>query len=453
MSGDVWRKNTSRVFRMYQMFMREGSAATVKYYRIAAKRKISARLKKGRELAGVRGPTSSQLLPREVDERLRKSTAAGVVVVCSAYPGHGQPYGGEFIRTRVEGYAKAGLRCSVIVVSPRVAEPSVEVCSLSSVTVFRLPAPSQNDVLDILATSRVSVFIHSPSADLQSSAASVIDKKRLYFWYHGFDTRDYRRLYFNYNTEEMASLRLRLDDVNQKRLSQARLSFEEPLIKKVFVSNYLRSVAEADTGAPALNSHVIPNIIDGDRFRFLEKSEAQSRDFLLIRSFDRRNYANDIAIDAIRILSNRDCFHDMRFTIRGFGLLFGQLTESIRHFPNVDVQEGHCSPDEMAELHEAHGVFLCPSRFDTQGVTMGEAMSSGLVCITNRVSGIPEFIDDRCGILVPPDNPRAYADAISWLSKNPSAMPMLSRNAGRRVREQCGFQQTIAREIELCRAS
>jgi glycosyltransferase involved in cell wall biosynthesis len=35
-----------------------------------------------------------------------------------------------------------------------------------------------------------------------------------------------------------------------------------------------------------------------------------------------------------------------------------------------------------------------PSRTDTQGVSRDEAMSSGLVPVTNAVAAIPEFVDD-----------------------------------------------------------
>ena len=52
-----------------------------------------------------------------------------------------------------------------------------------------------------------------------------------------------------------------------------------------------------------------------------------------------------------------------------------------------------------------HGVYLCPTRFDTQGVMLGEAMSSGMVTITNPVAAIPEFTDDASSLLPRPDDP------------------------------------------------
>ena len=52
-------------------------------------------------------------------------------------------------------------------------------------------------------------------------------------------------------------------------------------------------------------------------------------------------------------------------------------------------------------MHKKNGIFMVPTRLDSQGVSRDEAMSSGLVPITNNVAAIPEFVDDTCGMLAP----------------------------------------------------
>lgn len=79
---------------------------------------------------------------------------------------------------------------------------------------------------------------------------------------------------------------------------------------------------------------------------------------------------------------------------------------------------------------------------------MGEAMSSGLVCVTNPVAGIPEFFDESCGYLAKPECVRSFADAISRAISDGEIFSKKSRAAGARVRKQCGFAQTIERELE-----
>src|SRR5690606_12855860 len=90
-----------------------------------------------------------------------------------------------------------------------------------------------------------------------------------------------------------------------------------------------------------------------------------------------------------------------------------------------------------------------PSRIDSQGVSRDEAMASGLVPITNRVSAIPEFVDDSCALIVEPEDWRGMADAIRRLYHQPELFLELSEAAARRVREQSGKEQTLRRELAL----
>ena len=387
---------------------------------------------------------------REIKTAIALAANSDFVVICNSFPSNRQSYGGEFIRSRVEAYLKKGLVGAIVEISRNIKMDQTDHLSgHADIPVFRLRALCLNAVLRRLAQGRARVLVHSPLPQLQDALQSRIVKDRLVYWYHGAEIRDYRRLFFNFTTAEMAEKKSHLDNMNQWRVRAGRACFADRQISKVFVSNYLKAIAERDVGIAAKNSVIIPNLIDGERFRFHHKSEQDAHRFLLIRSFAKRNYANDIAIDAIKMLSPRHGFLDLKFTIRGFGPEFAALTQSITGLPNVTIEEKYSTPDEMAALHREHGVFLCPSRFDTQGVTMGEAMASGLVCITNDVAGIPEFIDETSGFLVPDDCPSAFAEAIWRIKKNPALVPPLSEAAGKRVREQCGFDSTVAKEIQL----
>ena len=170
-----------------------------------------------------------------------------------------------------------------------------------------------------------------------------------------------------------------------------------------------------------------------------------------MRGFTVRNYGNDIALRALEHLAHRPGFDRLSITVRGFGPLFATETSGLRGFANVRIEERYSTPVEMAAEHFDHGVYLCPTRFDTQGVMLGEAMSSGMVTITHPVAAIPEFTDDASSLLPRPDDPIAFAEAISWSVEHQEEMPALSAAAADRVRRQCGYDATIARELDLIR--
>jgi glycosyltransferase involved in cell wall biosynthesis len=61
-------------------------------------------------------------------------------------------------------------------------------------------------------------------------------------------------------------------------------------------------------------------------------------------------------------------------------------------------------------------VVVVPSHVEPLGLSVLEAMSAGVPVIGSRVGGIPEIIVDRqTGLLVPPRDAAALADAISWM--------------------------------------
>ena len=100
-------------------------------------------------------------------------------------------------------------------------------------------------------------------------------------------------------------------------------------------------------------------------------------------------------------------------------------------------------------MHRDHGVFLCPTRMDAQGVSRDEAMSSGLVPVTSNAAAVPEFVDTQCGFLAEPEDSSQLANAIRVLHEEPATFMAMSRAAAARVRAQSGFEQTIRREIAL----
>lgn len=93
--------------------------------------------------------------------------------------------------------------------------------------------------------------------------------------------------------------------------------------------------------------------------------------------------------------------------------------------------------------------FIQPSdRWEALGIALIEAMACGLPAIGSRLGGIPEVIDeDVTGILVPPGDPGALADAIRSLAGDPARAAEMGRLGRERAASSFGLAR-MADEIE-----
>lgn len=73
---------------------------------------------------------------------------------------------------------------------------------------------------------------------------------------------------------------------------------------------------------------------------------------------------------------------------------------------------GSQSKQAVAEMMRSADLFVLPSRIETFGAAVAEALVSGLPVVATAVGGIPELVDERSGRLVPPENPIALAEAL-----------------------------------------
>jgi glycosyltransferase involved in cell wall biosynthesis len=70
---------------------------------------------------------------------------------------------------------------------------------------------------------------------------------------------------------------------------------------------------------------------------------------------------------------------------------------------------------QLADLFATSDCFVYPSRHETFGLVLAEAMSAGLPVIGPDRTAPPEYIDPRCGLLVSPDDEAALAQAMDRL--------------------------------------
>ena len=79
-----------------------------------------------------------------------------------------------------------------------------------------------------------------------------------------------------------------------------------------------------------------------------------------------------------------------------------------------------------------------------------EAMSKGVATIVTNVGGLPELVlDGVCGLVIPPSNPDAIADAILRLSNDTNLRNTLAASAPQRIQEHFHIDTTIHKTFDV----
>ena len=84
--------------------------------------------------------------------------------------------------------------------------------------------------------------------------------------------------------------------------------------------------------------------------------------------------------------------------------------------------------DELNKLYNMANIFIIPSREEPLGLVGLEAIASGTPVIGANVGGIPEYINNKNGLLFDPKRPQDLAEIIKKLIDNPNKIVELTSN-------------------------
>ena len=376
-----------------------------------------------------------------------------LLVICNAYPSEQALYRNGFIHRRVKAYKEAGLYVEVFYNHEPVQQAYQYEFDGVRVTVGNEGALE----LHVASNDFDGYLIHFAEPQRIRPLQKLNVKKPVIVWVHGFEAEAWYRRWFNFiNTSEDIKAALEKKDtyyLKQNAFFHDLMTQEELNVSFVNVSKWFQKyVVEPDNGAEFRNSTVIPNLVDEEVFPYREKEDKKRFKILSIRPFASLKYANDQTVGAILELSKRPYFKALSFTICGSGPMFDQTVEPLRQFDNVKLENRFFTQEEIRDLHAEHGIFLSPTRFDSQGVSMCEASSSGLVTISSEIAAVPEFIEHRVsGLLAQPESINDLADLIEELYFDAELFQRLSKQGSLAMLEKCGRKATIGAEVDYIR--
>jgi glycosyltransferase involved in cell wall biosynthesis len=121
-----------------------------------------------------------------------------------------------------------------------------------------------------------------------------------------------------------------------------------------------------------------------------------------------------------------------KVTIVGTGPGLDEFADGFSKMPNVKVENAFAPSSRLIEaLNEADAVVM-PYLEASQSGVLAAALANGRFVIASEVGGIPDVVEHMVnGVLVPPADAPALADAIRKVSESPTLRQRLSKGAMR----------------------
>ncbi len=160
-----------------------------------------------------------------------------------------------------------------------------------------------------------------------------------------------------------------------------------------------------------------------------------------------------VLIEACRILRGEGI--PFRCEIVGSGPMTAQLEKRIRAAgveDSVHLAGAH-PQDAVARMVAESALFVLPSIVADDGqmegipVALMEALATGRPVVSTSISGIPELVENGVnGLLVPPGDAQAFADAMRTLLQNPGMRAAMGEKGQRKIRTEFTLPE-CAREL------
>lgn len=166
------------------------------------------------------------------------------------------------------------------------------------------------------------------------------------------------------------------------------------------------------------NIEVIRNGIDLRKFENIKVKKTPYPKILWVGRFDKVKRVEDLIIAMGNIIQK---IPEAKLKLVGYGYEENNLQKLAKKLNlNKRVEfVGKKTGDDLIREYKSSHLFVLPSSSEGQPLTLLEAMACGLPIIATKTGGIPEIVKDNVnGLLVPPNDCIALANAIIWCLKN-----------------------------------
>ncbi len=355
-------------------------------------------------------------------------------IICPDYPSEAS-HAFAFVHARAKLYDKQSHIVKVFVPGKPEDEYTFE-----GIKIERIPLKNFQTKLSVFNPDVLA--LHYPTYKIIHALKYV--KYPFVTWIHGHEALWYFRLMASSNTFHWIKKRAVLIPRELVQLLSLR-KFLKQSQYNIFVSKWLLETAQKHIKMIIPNAVIIPNPVDTDLFFYRRPKYIHKG--ISLRNFHRTVYGLDLAIKAF---SNFNVAH---LSIYGKGRYYQKyLKLAAQYHSNTTIESQYFPHNDLPLFYHKFGFFVAPSRRETQGLAMCEAMACGLPVIATRVGGIPEFVRDGIdGYLVPPNKPKEIKKAVIKLISDETRFIKLSKNARQNMENICSEKVVIQKECEILR--
>ena len=212
-----------------------------------------------------------------------------------------------------------------------------------------------------------------------------------------------------------------------------------------------RSLGElAALGVPAWRCHVVPNGVEVARFADLPRSVRPGEGRLLCAARLVPQKGIDVLLHAVSMV--RATLAGVTLAVLGDGPERQALASLAERLGLGSAVEFRGAVKDVAPYLAQAGIFVLPSRFEGFPLALLEAISAGLPVVATEVDGNVDIVRNGVdGLLVPPDDPSALANALLRLLHEPGLATQLGDAARLRAASCFDVDRMVERTVDVFR--
>ena len=227
----------------------------------------------------------------------------------------------------------------------------------------------------------------------------------------------------------------------------------------ICVSHAVRDFHAARSGLPERDYVIIPNAVDPAAYAPDPHARDRLRDQwgidddqVLIAIVAKLRYEKglDVLLEAMELVARRG--QAVRLVVAGDGPQRRSAERFLAARDGGRLTRMLGFRRDVAAVLSAADALVVPSRWEGFGLAAAEAMAAGLPVIATRVGGLPELVaDERTGLLVPPEDPAALAQAIRRLAGDVELRRRLGAAGKQRVARRYAVAGAVAAHEKVYR--